>query len=228
MAEHEIHELTAAYALNALDEAEELEFEQHLRTCARCRAELRELLETASALAYAVEAPPPPVSLRARILAQARSDRANVVPLRRRRRLPVYASAAVAAAAAAVALGIGLWANSLSDSLDRQRELVDVLADPEAQAIPLSGAQGRLLVSESGAAALVVSGLERAPSGKDYEIWVIQQNRPRPAGLFEGEKLRDVVRLTRAVPADAVVAVTLEDEGGVDAPTTDVLFSAET
>ena len=228
MAEHEIHELTAAYALDALDEAEELEFEEHLRTCARCRAELRELLEAATALAYTVEAPPPPVSLRSRILAQARSDRANVVPLRRRRRLPVYAAAAVAAAAAAVALGVGLWATSLSDSLDRERALVDVLADPDARRIPLTGAQGNLLVSEAGTAALVVSGLERAPSGKDYEIWVIQDNRPRRAGLFEGERRRDVVRLTRSVPEDAVVAVTLEEDGGVDAPTTDVLFSAET
>jgi anti-sigma-K factor RskA len=228
MAEHEIHELTAAYALDALDEAEELEFEEHLRTCERCRAELRELLETASALAYAVETPAPPVSLRSRILAQARSDRANVVPLRRRRRLPVYASAAVAAAAAAVALGIGLWANSLSDSLDRERALVDVLADPRAQQIALSGAQGRLLVSEDRAAVLVVAGLARAPTGKDYEVWVIEQNRPRPAGLFEGERRRDVVPLTRRVPEGAVVAVTLEDDGGVDAPTSRVLFTAQT
>ena len=32
-----IHELSAAYALDALDPAEEREFEQHLRTCEQCR-----------------------------------------------------------------------------------------------------------------------------------------------------------------------------------------------
>jgi anti-sigma-K factor RskA len=225
MAEHEIHELTAAYALDALGEAEELEFEEHLRGCARCREELRELLEAASALAYAVEAPPPPVSLRARILERARADRANVIPLRRRR-LAIYASGAVAAAAAAVALGVGLWANSLSSSLDRERQALAVLGDPTADSTPLRGASGRLVVTEAGEAALVVSGLDPAPEDRTYEIWVIEDNRPRPAGLFKGERTRDVVRLTERVPEGAVVAVTLEREEGVQAPTSTPLFTA--
>jgi anti-sigma factor RsiW len=225
MAEHEIHELTAAYALDALGEAEELEFEEHLRGCASCREELRELLEAASALAYAVEAPPAPVSLRARILERARADRANVIPLRRRR-LAIYASGAVAAAAAAVALGLGLWANSLSDSLDRERQALAVLADPTADSTPLTGASGRLVVAENGEAALVVTGLDPAPEDKTYEIWVIQANRPRPAGLFRGEETRDVVRLTERVPEGAVVAVTLERKEGVQAPTGAPLFTA--
>jgi anti-sigma-K factor RskA len=226
MAEHEIHELTAAYALDALGEAEELEFEEHLRGCARCRAELRELLEAATALAYAVEAPAPPPSLRARILERARADRANVIPLRRRR-LAVYASGAVAAAAAAVALGIGLWANSLSGELDREREALAVLADPTAESRPLRGATGRLVVTDDREAALVVSGLRTAPAEKAYEVWVIEANRPRPAGLFKGERGRDVVTLTERVPEGAVVAVTLEDEEGVLAPTTTPLFTAQ-
>jgi anti-sigma-K factor RskA len=220
-----LHELTAAYALDALGEAEELEFEEHLRGCARCREELRELLEAASALAYAVEAPPPPVSLRARILERARADRANVIPLRRRR-LAIYASGAVAAAAAAVALGVGLWANSLSNSLDRERQALAVLGDPTADSTPLRGASGRLVVTEAGEAALVVSGLDPAPEDRTYEIWVIEDNRPRPAGLFKGERTRDVVRLTERVREGAVVAVTLEREEGVQAPTSMPLFTA--
>lgn len=225
MAEHEIHELTAAYALDALGEAEELEFEEHLRACERCREELRELQEAASALAYAAETPPPPASLRARILERAREDRPNVIPLRRRR-LPLYASATVAAAAAAVAVGVGFWANSLSRSLDRERQALAVLADPTADSTPLRGASGRLVVTEAGEAALVVSGLDPAPDEKTYEVWVIEANTPRPAGLFEGERTRDVVRLTERVPEGALVAVTLERAGGVDAPTGAPLFAA--
>ena len=79
-----IHELTAAYALDALDDAEVREYEDHLARCPRCREELASLGEAAAALAYAADAPAPPPALRTRILEQARSERPNVVPLRRR------------------------------------------------------------------------------------------------------------------------------------------------
>ncbi len=58
------HELTAAYALDALDAAEERAYEEHLARCPRCREELASLTETAGALAYGVEpATPPPLHL---------------------------------------------------------------------------------------------------------------------------------------------------------------------
>jgi anti-sigma-K factor RskA len=225
MAEHDLHALAAAYALDALDEVEEREFEQHLRTCARCREELRGLLEAASALAYAPEAPAPPASLRAQIMSRARAERPNVIPLRPRRR-GVYLTGAVAAVAAAVALGLGLWANSVTNSRDRDRQVLQILADPSAQSTQLRGADGRLVVTPSGEAALVVAGLNQAPSGKTYEAWVIEGKVPARAGLFEGEKTRDVVRLTRRVPPGAIVAVTIEVDGGVDQPTGRILFTA--
>src|ERR671935_386966 len=77
-----IHELTAAYALDALDEHDEREYEEHLARCPHCREELASLTETATSLAYGVESPTPPPALRNRILEQARSERPNVVPLR--------------------------------------------------------------------------------------------------------------------------------------------------
>ena len=112
-----IHELTAAYALDALDEQDEREYEEHLARCPSCREELASLTEAATGLAYGVESPPPPPALRDRILEQARSERPNVVPLRR----PAWRSwpIAVAAAAACAAIGLGIWAATLSRSLDR-------------------------------------------------------------------------------------------------------------
>ena len=47
----DIHDLTAAYALDALDEHEAREFEAHLAQCERCRDELARLSESAAALA---------------------------------------------------------------------------------------------------------------------------------------------------------------------------------
>jgi anti-sigma-K factor RskA len=136
----------------------------------------------------------------------------------------------VAAVAAVAALALGLQASSLSGDLDEtrdalagQRLVATLLADDAARSVALRGADGKVVVGRSGDAALVVRGLPPAPSGKTYEIWVIEQQLPRRAGLFDGD---GAVALDRRVPDDAVVAVTLEDDGGADAPTGSPLFTA--
>jgi anti-sigma factor RsiW len=220
MANEALHDLTPAYALDALDEDERTEYERHLATCDRCRDELATMQATASALAYAVESPAPPDELRTRIVQQARAERGNVVPFRPRRTLN-YALGAVAAAAATVAIAVGVWANGVADERDELRALVD----PQAQVLELPSGNGRLHVAPDGEAALVVSS-GPAPSGKAYEAWVIQDGEPRPAGLFEGG--RRVVRLTRPVPPGASVAVTIEDDEGADSPTTKPLYVVST
>ena len=213
MERDEVHALTAAYALDALDEIDERDYETHLRGCDRCRAELVDFTETATMLAYALDAPPPPAALRERILEQARAERSNVVPLRPRRTV-TYLTSAAAAVAAVVAIAAGLWATGLSDQLDEERDLLR-----DARVVNVTGADGRLLVADSGRAALDLD-LRPAPAGKTYEAWVIQgNNAPVPAGLFNGADERDFVELDEDVPAGAIVAVTVEDEGGVDAPT---------
>jgi anti-sigma-K factor RskA len=224
-----LHELTAAYALDALDEREAAEYEAHLARCERCRDELTEFRETASALAYAVEAPAPSADLRDRIVAQAGAERPNVVPLRPRwRSVP----GAVAAVAACAALGFGIWSASLSRSLEREREANDrfgqavaILADPSARRVPLSGDYGSLVVRDTGQAALVMRRLPKAPSGKTYAAWVIQGGKPRPAGLFEGGSGPQAIVLDEPVPAGAQVAATIEEAGGVDAPRGDAVFT---
>src|SRR2546422_449482 len=64
----------------------------------------------------------------------------------------------------------------------------------------LSGADGSLLVAASGRAALVVCGLQRAPSEKTYEAWVVVGTTPQPAGLFHGGGTCAPVLLSRTVP----------------------------
>ena len=217
----EVHSLVAPYALDALDGPEEHEFERHLALCERCRDELAALREAAAALAYAPKAPAPPAQLRERILAQARSERPNVVPLRPRRRL-TFSFGAAAAAAAAAAIGLGVWATTLSRSLDRKQAALDVLADPEARTVPLAGAPGSLVVARDGKAVLVAR-LRAAPSKKTYEAWVIRGERARRAGLFRGGR-RSILLLSRRVHPGDVVAVTVERSGGADRPTTKPLL----
>jgi len=218
-----IHDLTAAYALDALDEGERAEYEAHLAACADCRDELQGFWSVAGSLAHAAGGPPPPPSLRGRILEQARRERPNVIPLHRRIALP--AAAAVAAVAAFVAVGVAVWASSLAGELDRTRaaaaareDALAVLADPDARRVSLTTPHGNVVVSPTGQAALVLVDVEPAPPGKTYEIWVIEDGTPQPAGLFDGAPTRRVVPVALAVPRGAVVAVTLEDEGGVETP----------
>ncbi|HEY1370292.1 MAG TPA: anti-sigma factor [Gaiellaceae bacterium] len=217
-----LHELTAAYALDALDESEEREYEEHLVRCPECREQLAALSEAAASLAYGIETPAPPPSLRGRILDAAVGERPNVVPLRRSRAFRVVASVAAVAACAAVAFGV--WSAILSGQLsDARKRAVPAsirasVAQTAAQEIGAGGVHGSLVVGRDGRGALVLADLPAAPAGKTYEAWVIEGGEAHRAGTFEGGGTV-IVPLTRPVPAGATVATTMERAGGVDAPT---------
>ena len=195
----DLHDLTAAYALDALDPDEAEAYERHLGQCEECREQLAELNGTATALAFGTLAPAPPERLRASILDAAAAERTNVVPLLRRRRVARGLSVA-AAAAACVAVGLAV---SLSQSTQKQVFSV---------------------VVRNGHATLSATGLGAAPSGKTYEAWVIPASGPaRPAGLFSGGAGTSI-HLRGTVPRNAGIAVTIEPAGGSRKPTTKPIF----
>src|SRR4051812_32177372 len=199
------HDLTAAYALDALAPDEAEAYERHLSRCEECREQLAELSEASAALAFASVAPAPPPRLREAILETAAAERSNVVPLVRRSRWGARGLAVAAAAAACIAVGLGV---SLSQSSKPQQSWT-------------------VSVGPTGRATLSVSGLAAAPEGKTYEAWIIPASgAPRPSGLFLGST--NAVRLRGAVPKHAVVAVTVEPKGGSGAPTTAPIFSTRT
>ncbi|RVX40166.1 anti-sigma-K factor rskA [Nonomuraea polychroma] len=72
----EPHTLSGAYAVHALPYAEWVLFEEHLRACQVCGAEVRRLREAAARLAETV-AESPPDRLRSRLLAAAHESRAR-------------------------------------------------------------------------------------------------------------------------------------------------------
>ena len=230
MERDDIHDLTAAYALNALDEREQVEFEAHLASCAPCREQLASLRDTAASLAVATAGPAPSPELRGRILERASAERSNVVPLRRNR--PFQGALLAAAAALALAIGFGAWAFNLRSDLDTQRaanasaeEAAAIAFQPGAEHHPMEGGDGTLVVTPSGQGLLVLPDLPAAPSGKAYEAWVIEDGEPLPAGVFQGGSDRTLAVLGRPVPAGATVAVTVEDEDGADSPTSEPVMS---
>ena len=80
----EIHELSAAYALDALDADELKVFEEHLARCPECRENVAAFHAASAELAYDTYAPEPPRGLRERILEEAARERPKVVELPRR------------------------------------------------------------------------------------------------------------------------------------------------
>jgi anti-sigma-K factor RskA len=221
-----IHELTAGYALDALDPAERDAFEQHLGSCEQCQEELASFWEVTSALAVAADGPAPSATLRERIVTSARAEKQTVVPLDSRRRVsPVLA--AVTAIAAAVAIGLGIYSISLNGKLDDSRSALTaqesataVLADPDATTVALQSGSGRVVVDPGGSAVLVVDDLPAAPPGKTYQAWVVEgEEAPASAGTFDTTDKRAIVPLPTLVPDGAVIGVTLESAGGASSPT---------
>jgi anti-sigma-K factor RskA len=210
--EGELHDLAPAYALGVLDDDERAAFDAHLASCATCRAEIESLGDAAAALAYAAEGPEPPNALKQRIVEAAVAERGRVVPLRRRWTPQVIA---VSAVAAALAIGLGLWA-TLGTSTPGSR----------AQTVALQGAVGTLDVSASGDAVLTVQNLKPAPAGKTYELWVIKDEVPSPAGTFTFGGPRVQVHVSGKVTSGSTVGVTLERRPGASKPTPPILFSA--
>jgi anti-sigma factor RsiW len=222
------HDLTAAYALDALDDVERAEYEAHLAQCERCREELAQLSESAAALGWAVESPAPPAALRERILSDASAGRENVVPLVARRR----AWQTISAVAACAAVGLGIWASSLSRSLHHEQAQASALAiaaDPTSRKVRMTGGEATVAIARDGRGVLVVHQLPAAPQGKTYEAWVIPAGgSPQRAGEFHGGSDMTTLMLERDVPQNAVIAATLEPDGGVDAPTSKALMTAQT
>ena len=218
-----LHDLTAAYALDALEPGEARRYEAHLARCERCRDELATLSESASALAYATEAPEPPADLRSRILEQARSERPNVIPLRPRWIKPVVAVAAVAVAAI---VALAIWVASLSNKLDsrdaalaKQERISQLLASPGLRVVSTAHGAIAIAAARNGDAALIWQDLEDPGAGQTYEAWVSASGgaKPKPAGLFSGGHIV-VVPLDQPVRKGATVLVTKEPAGGRSTP----------
>ena len=186
-----IHELTAGYALDALEPAEREAYEAHLEGCEQCQEELASFWEVTGALAVAADGPAPSPALRDRILEAARAEQQNVVPLESRRRVsPVLA--AVTAIAAAVAIGLGIYAMSLNGQLDDTRAALSaqetaaaVLADANATTVAHARrARARLVVDDDGLGRARARRPAGRAGGKTYQAWVVTGNTPVSAGTF--------------------------------------------
>jgi anti-sigma-K factor RskA len=234
-----VHELSGAYALDALDDAERKRFERHLARCSSCAEDVRRMTSTATALALAVAAEPPS-GLKQRVLAAAAAT-PQLPPLPstatpRRHGRPVTRSAwfprlalGVAAVGVAAAVVLAVVTVSTQDRLStvqaQNQALAAVLAAPDAQiATATSSTGGSATVVLSYAQQKMIftsSGFPRLPNSKVYELWLLSTGSARSAGLLpEPTDGRTAPVLAAGLTSADKVGVTVEPAGGTSSPTT--------
>jgi anti-sigma-K factor RskA len=234
----DIHALSGAYAVDALEDLERIQFERHLAECAECRGEVASLRETAALLADA-EAETPPAWLRDSVLSgisqirplppepgrhESRQGEPEPAPTTgvRRRRLPPL----LAAAAAMVLLAVGavLWhpwqheQTSVADQVLQASDAVRVTAK-------LPGGTGEITLVRSasvGHAVMVGDHVPEAPSGKTYQMWLQQPGQDMVSAGLMTDPTRPTVLTGDAATASAA-AVSVEPAGGSVHPSKNVV-----
>ena len=219
----DIHKLTGAYALDAVDDIERAAFERHLVECDDCRSEVASLRETTAMLAESAIVLPPP-SLRDSVLSgisQVRPLPPIVAPPRRAAWFPVLVAAALVAI-----LGVGAtvwqpWAPS-DDGSQTPAEEVLKASDAERVEVDL-GEAGRATVIRSksvGKAVITTEDMAPAPAGQDFVLWLQSaEGEMLPAGAMPDERDATVVLEGDAATAQAA-GITIEPEGEpLDEPT---------
>jgi len=217
----EIHALSGAYAVDALDDDERAQFERHLAECPDCRSEVDSLREAAALLAETTITVPS-AELRNRVLA----DIAGVRPLppevapatvtelapRRRRRAVTF----LAAAAAAVAIGTGgiVW-QQVSDD-DPRSPADEVIQAEDAQRFTQTfpgGATATVVRSKKlNEAVLITHDMPAAPKDHAYALWLQHDDVMVPAGIMPEGPDNEVLLSGDAASADGA-GITVETAG---------------
>lgn len=237
MTQDDPHSLTGVYALDALDRDERAAFEEHLRECAACRAEVAELTETASRLAAAAAVPVSP-DVRSRVIEAVGQVRqvspfpASVELAERRSRSWFQQPASIAAALLLVVSG-GLGAIAL-DERQQARDAEQLVARVSALAtdpdrlqlsVPVStGGQGTV-VAAGGSALFRTSDVRTLPDDQVYQLWILRGDGAQSVGVLgRGGVLETLVDGMR--PTDAL-GLTIEPDGGSTRPTGAMVFRVD-
>ncbi|WP_193612511.1 anti-sigma factor [Nocardioides lijunqiniae] len=251
----DIHALSGAYAVDALDDIERAQFERHLAECEACRAEVRSLREATALLAEAVQQEPP-AGLRDRVLAGIDTVRplppltspasAPLTPVvssdadalgtpasseasgsrRTRRRFP----ALVAAASVAAVLGLGgvVASQPWKDETSQPPSAVDqVLAAPDAESWEQRMDDGaKVTLTRSEKLNRAVVTAEGMPELTDEQVYELWLQHD---GRMVPAGVMDGESGTLLLEGDPSTAeaagITIEPAGGSEEPTTEPIMT---
>ncbi|ARU60365.1 hypothetical protein CBW65_04265 [Tumebacillus avium] len=225
------------YALDGLERAEQLRFEQHLAACAACQSRLAELQDVTDALLHAPADVEPPTGMRDRVLsavtALPQEDApsaavARPVTLAARRKTWQQRLFPYVSAAAVLAIALLGWQNTTlrqenlaqSAQIEQLGQLVATAAltpaDQQFQSV-----SGQAMLLQEGSQKIVMVKASRLPQPADrqqYTLWVMNQGQTQVlnGGTFVPtgpDGLGMVVFPAKELPADFnTVAVSLEPD----------------
>ncbi|MCA1718524.1 MAG: anti-sigma factor, partial [Actinobacteria bacterium] len=198
-----------------------------------------ELGTVASLLALSPQEQEPPPELRRSIMdvVEAEAERPRVSHrswLAGMRELVSIRNLALGAAALLV-IGLFSWNMVLQGEMQDLQGRIQSLQDQpqEPQMVELGGtgteqgARAELVTLEGDRAVLVVENMPPVPEGKTYQIWVIEDDVPKPSGLFKPKQDSVAAVVEHPLGGGDVIAVTVEPEGGSPKPTSDPMLAAE-
>ena len=219
----DIHALSGAYAVDAVDDIERASFERHLAGCATCRAEVESLRAASAALADDATTMPPP-ELRAAVLRDISRVRplpplTRGGPVHRRKWFPALVAAVVLAL---VGVGGAVWQPWRDDSSVSLSVADQVLQDPARESFTkeLGGGATATVVRSTKLhrAVIVTENMPAAPDGKVYQLWLQTPNRHmNSAGLMPAGA--DTVVFDGDADVAVGAGVSLEPAGGSEQPT---------
>ncbi|MFY9864848.1 MAG: anti-sigma factor [Trebonia sp.] len=238
---HDLHQLTGAYAADALTGAELAQFEKHLGHCPSCAEEVRGLREAAARLGIATSIVPPP-AMRRQVL-EAASRTRQLAPagrrlldsgtparggwLRRALPRPVSAAAMTALAAAVVVLGIVLAGTQhrLEQAQSANQAVAAVLAAPGARIVTsgttVGGTVTAVVSARDHEAVVTAAGMPAPPASRVYQLWLISVSGARSAGLMPASSTGSTSPvLTADIQPGDHLGITIEPAGGSARPTT--------
>jgi anti-sigma-K factor RskA len=243
-----VRDLLGAYALGAVDAREAAQMRAFLAQDAEAEAELAELLAAVSVLPELVEPMTPPAGLRDRIAAAALADLPaqtapatppapppsaatigrQIEPMNVVRPEPAFwqrASVWATAAAALLLISLGLlyWNMQLRDEVSTTPQVETLALATTAMAPQASGEVHYL--PEQGVLMLDVKDLPPLPEGYVYEVWLIGDGNPVPAGVFADATAQHAIAADRS--QFNTLAITMEPGPlGTAAPTSEIYATA--
>ena len=219
MSDHpEIQEAIAAYVTHSLDPEErartEHELLEHLPGCPSCTALMRDLRELAGDLALIPDARPISETGEARVMTAVTGSR-PAGAVRARPGWPRAAAGVVAVVIAASAVLNVVVVSRANHNDSRTRAAINALAlvsDPRAHHAVLQGPSGSLTMSvlPNGKGVLIAQGLQKAPKGSVYELWLAQDARYVPVRTFVPESGDVILPFSVAGASYTGAAVTVE------------------
>ncbi len=232
-------DLKEAYALGALSEEERQEVEDYLRAHPELRAEVDELRSVANLLALSPQEYEPSPKLRRDLLNRISSshEATSAADPSVRQGSPrqgglwrLFGPGGLAAAAVLALVTIGMFAWNVSLQEENQA-LQGYIRGQQTYALQGTGAaqevHGEVVPLGDERAVLMVEDCPSPPEGETYQAWIMREDVPEPAGLFEPNDAGIAAApLEGSIEGADAVAVTLEPLGGSSSPTSDPLLTA--